>query len=265
VGGTLRGMLVGALFVLGLVFGSFANVVIHRVPEGGSLVRPPSSCPECGSHIRPRDNIPVLSWLLLRGRCRGCGAAISARYPAVEVATGLAFAAMGWRFGLDWALPAFLVLAWTLVVLSVIDARTRKIPNRLTYPITPALAVLFVAAGVLSGDPWAGARAVLGGVAAFVALLVIALISPRGMGMGDVKLAGLIGIGLGYLSWPHVLIGIFGGFLAGGVIAMILIVTRLRSRKDLVPFGPYLAAGGLAAVLAGEGLWAAYLRAAGFQ
>jgi leader peptidase (prepilin peptidase) / N-methyltransferase len=264
-GGTLPAVLIGGLFFLGLVFGSFANVVIHRVPEGASFVRPPSSCPQCGAPIRPADNIPVVSWLVLRGRCRDCGAAIPARYPAVEVATGLAFAAVGWRIGLDPALGAFLLFAWTLVVLSVIDARTRKIPNRLTYPLAPALTGLLVLAALVEGDVWLGARAVLGGLAAFGVLLVIALISPRGMGMGDVKLAGFIGLGLGYLGWPHVLLGIFVGFLAGAVIAVFLIVTKLRGRKDLIPFGPYLAAGGMAALLAGDELWVGYLRLSGIQ
>lgn len=267
---------IAAAAIVGLLFGSFANVVIHRVPAGGSVVRPPSACPECEHPIRPRDNIPVVSWLLLRGRCRDCGAAISARYPLVELVTGLLFAVTAWRIvapatfpGAEateadwWALPAYLLFTWLLVVVAVIDARTRRIPNRLTYPLTPVLLVLLVAAGLANGEPGIAVRAVLGGLAGFGVLLVIALISPRGLGMGDVKLAGSLGIALGYLSWGHVAVGIFGGFLLGGVSAVLLIVTRLRSRTDLVPFGPYLAAAALLAVWFGNAAIAWYLDVSG--
>jgi leader peptidase (prepilin peptidase) / N-methyltransferase len=262
-------------FVLGLLFGSFANVAIHRIPDGGSVVRPPSACPACGAPVRPRDNIPVVSWLLLRGRCRDCRAPISARYPLVELIGGVLFAGTGWRF-LDpegfpgaagaadpWVLPAALLFAWLLLVVTVIDARTRRIPNRLTYPLTPALLVLVVAAALANGSPGSALRAVLGGVAGFAALLIIALINPRGLGMGDVKLAAALGIVLGYLSWGHVIVGIFGGFLLGGVVAIALIVTRLRSRKDLVPFGPYLAIASLLALWFGDALVDWYLGVSG--
>jgi leader peptidase (prepilin peptidase) / N-methyltransferase len=250
-------------FVLGLLLGSFGNVVIHRVPEGESVVRPPSACPSCGNEISPRDNIPVLSWLLLRGRCRHCGEPISIRYPAVELTMGLVFAAVGARFGLAWELPGFLLFAWMLVIVAVIDARTRRIPNKLTYPLTPALLALMVIAALASGMPGLALRSLLGGVAAFVVLLVLALISPRGMGMGDVKLAAFIGIGLGYLGWGNVVVGIFGAFLLGGVVAILLVVTRLRRRKDHIPFGPYLAVAALAAALFGDTLVEGYLRASG--
>ncbi len=252
-----------ACFGLGLLFGSFANVVIHRIPAGGSVVAPPSACPACGAGITPRDNVPLLSWVLLRGRCRSCATAISARYPLVELATGVVFALVGWRVGLDWALPGFLLFAWTLLVIAVIDAETRRIPNRLTYPLTPALLVLLMLAAVLNGEPLRGLQALLGGLAAFTALLALALMSPRGMGMGDVKLAAFIGVGLGYLGWGEVLLGVFGGFLLGGVVAMALLATRLRGRKDLLPFGPYLAVGALLAVVAGRPLIDGYLRLTG--
>lgn len=255
--------LIATCAVLGLLLGSFANVVIVRVPDGGSIVSPPSACPGCRARIAARDNIPVLSWLLLRGRCRHCAESISVRYPVVEVAMGAVFAAVAWRVGLDWSLPGFLLLAWMLVVVAVIDARTRRIPNRLTYPLTPTLLVLFAAAGLLGGSPQAALRAVLGGVAAFGALLALALISPRGMGMGDVKLGASIGLGLGYLGWGHVVVGLLTGFFLGGVIALGLITLRLRGRRDLMPFGPYLAAGALATLLAGNEIIAAYQRASG--
>jgi leader peptidase (prepilin peptidase) / N-methyltransferase len=249
--------------VLGLIFGSFANVVIYRVPAGQSLTSPPSTCPGCEQRIKPYDNIPVVSWLALRGRCRHCDQRISATYPLVELSMALVWAAVGARIGLDWTLPGYLLFAWLLVVVAVIDARTRKIPNRLTYPLTPALLVLMVAAALLNGEPDRILPVVLGGVGGFLGLLVLALIQPKGMGMGDVKLAGFIGIGLGYLGWEHVLLGLFGGFLLGGVISIVLIATRARGRRDMIPFGPYLSAGAILALLVGEPIIDAYKRSLG--
>jgi leader peptidase (prepilin peptidase) / N-methyltransferase len=249
--------------LLGLLVGSFANVVIHRVPAGQSVVSPPSACPGCATPVAPRDNIPVVSWLLLRGRCRSCAAPISARYPAVELAMAVLFGVVGGVVGADWALPGYLLYAWTLLVVAVIDAETRRIPNRLTYPLTPVLLVLMGGAALANGDPMAALRALLGGLAAFTALLAIALISPRGLGMGDVKLAAFIGIGLGYLGWGHVVLGVFGGFLLGGAVAVVLVGLRLRGRKDQLPFGPYLAAGAVATVLVGRPLIDGYLRLSG--
>lgn len=237
--------------MLGLVFGSFANVVIKRVPANESLVKPPSECPKCETPLQWRDNIPLLSWLLLRRRCRHCKEPISARYPLVELGTAVVFAAVGARLGLDWALPGFLLFAWTLLVLAVIDAGTRRIPNRLTYPLTPTLLVLLGGAALLHAQPGWALRALLGGFIAFGLLLSMALVNPRGMGMGDVKLAAFIGIGLGYLGWDHLLLGVFAGFLLGGVVASALLIGQARGRKDAIPFGPYLAAGAIVALLAG--------------
>jgi leader peptidase (prepilin peptidase) / N-methyltransferase len=255
-------LLVG-VFVLGLVFGSFGNVVIHRVPAGESVVHPPSACPGCGTPIRPRDNVPVLSWLVLRGRCRDCSEPISSRYPVVELASGALFVAMALRFGLDWVLPGYLVLVWALLCLSLIDAATRRLPNAITYKLAPALLVLIGGGALLNGAPGAALRALLGGVAAFVALLLLAIISPRGMGLGDVKLAASLGIALGYLGWGHVVLGVFGGFLLGGLVSLVLLGLRLRTRKDMLPFGPYLAVSTVITVLWGDELIRAYLRSTG--
>ena len=250
---------VGLASVFGLVFGSFGNVVIHRIPHGASVVTPASACPGCGAPIAPRDNVPVLSWMLLRGRCRHCRTPISARYPLVELAVAVVFALIAWRVGVDWALPGFLLFGWMLFVVSVIDAQTRRIPNALTYPLIPALAALLVIAALLNGSPGTALRSVLAGLAGFAFLLLLALISPRGMGMGDVKLAAFIGLGLGYLSWAHLILGLFMAFLFGGFIGVALMVLRLRGRKDLIPFGPYLALGALVALLAGTPLIDAYV------
>jgi leader peptidase (prepilin peptidase)/N-methyltransferase len=171
--------------------------------------------------------------------------------PLFALAMAVVFAAIGDRIGADWALPGFLLFGWTLLVVAVIDARSRRIPNRLTYPLTPALLGLLAVAGLLNGDPGSAARALLGGLAAFATLLVLALINPRGMGMGDVKLAAFVGVGLGYLGWATLVAGVFAAFVLGGVVALGLIVTRLRGRKDLIPFGPYLAGGAVLALLLG--------------
>lgn len=256
-------LIVAAL--LGLLVGSLANVVIARVPDGRSLVRPRSACPRCDAPVRPRDNIPVVSWLLLRGRCRDCGQPISWRYPAVELVSAGLFVVVAARFGFDWALPAYWLFAWTLLCLTAIDLEHYRIPNRLTYPLTPALAVLLVAVALVEGTPDVALRTVLGGVAAAGLLLVLALISPRGMGLGDVKLAAFLGLGLGYLGWAHVALGLFASFVLGGVLAMVLLALGLRGRKGQIPFGPWLAAGSLVAVLAGQPIIDAYLGVTGLR
>jgi leader peptidase (prepilin peptidase)/N-methyltransferase len=253
------GALVVALcLLLGLLAGSYATLVIARAPEGGTL-RPPRTCPRCGNAVRVVDSIPVLSWLWLRGRCRDCDAPAGVEHVLVELGCALLFAAIGWRIGWTWALPGFLLFGWLLLVIAVIDLHTRRIPNRLTYPLTPALFVLLALAAVLEGTPMVAVRGALAGVASFALLLVLALINPRGMGMGDVKLAGFIGLGLGYLGWDHLWLGLFLGFFGGGVIAGLLLALRLRTRKDHIPFGPWLALGALAALLVGQPIIAAYL------
>jgi leader peptidase (prepilin peptidase)/N-methyltransferase len=246
--------------LLGLILGSFGNVVIARVPCGASLWPPRNTCPRCGTTTRSYDNIPVVSWVVLRGRCRACEEAISVEHPLVEIACGLLFAVTGWRFGLTWALPGLLLFVWLLVVVAVIDLHTRRIPNRLTYPLIPALLVLLTTAALLEGTPWVAVRVVVAGLVSFGLLLVMALINPRGMGMGDVKLAAFIGLGLGYVGWWHVWLGLFLGFLGGGVIAALLLARGLRTRKDHIPFGPWLAAGAIVALLIGQPIIDTYLR-----
>ena len=171
--------------------------------------------------------------------------------PLLATAMGLVFGAVGLRVGADWALPGLLLFTWTLLVIAVIDARTGRVPNRLTYPLTPVLLGLLALAALLNGEPARAASALLGGLAAGGALLVLALINPRGMGMGDVKLAAFIGVGLGYLGWSELVAGLVAGFVIGGVVALVLLATRLRGRKDLIPFGPYLAGGAFLALFIG--------------
>ena len=238
----------------GLLAGSFANVVIHRVPRRESLVRPGSRCPACHAPIAWRDNLPLLGWLLLGGRCRSCHAGISARYPAVELAVAVLWALITVRLvgeGLAWAVPAYLALAFVCVVLTVIDATTRLLPNRITYPAFPTIALLLLVASLGVGDLGRLARALLAAVAVGALFLILALISPRGMGLGDVKLAPTLGLALGWLSWPAVAVGLFSAFLLGGVIGLGAMAVLRLGRKALLPFGPSLAGGALLGVLVG--------------
>jgi leader peptidase (prepilin peptidase)/N-methyltransferase len=239
----------------GLLAGSFANVVIHRVPRRASLVRPGSHCPACQEPIAWRDNLPLLSWLLLRGRCRHCRAGISIRYPLVELAMAVLWALVTFRLagaGLAWAVPAYLAFAFVCVVLAVIDATTRLLPNRITYPAFPSIALLLLVASVGVGDLGRLARALVAAAAVGGLFLVLALISPRGMGLGDVKLAPTLGLALGWLSWPAVAVGLFSAFMLGGVAGLGAMAVLRLSRKALLPFGPWLVAGALLGVLAGS-------------
>jgi leader peptidase (prepilin peptidase) / N-methyltransferase len=241
--------------LLGLAIGSFLTVVAHRLPRGESLVSPGSRCPSCAVPIRPWHNVPVLGWLVLRGRCASCGARISLRYPLVEAGTGLLFVAVTARLAaLDQpaAVPAFLFFTAVGIALSLIDLETKRLPNRLVLPAYPVLAVLLAAAAGWQGDWWAFVRALIGGAALYAFFFAVVFIYPAGMGFGDVKLAGLIGGVLGYLSWATLIIGAFAGFLLGAVIGVALIAAGRAGRKTAVPFGPFMVAGALLAVFVAD-------------
>ncbi|MBI4728876.1 MAG: prepilin peptidase [Acidobacteria bacterium] len=242
--------------LVGAAFGSFANVAVYRVPRRESLVRPRSRCPSCGAQIAARDNVPVVSWLLLRGRCRRCRAPISARYPAVEALTALLFALVALRLpseggGSRWDLLPYLPLMLVLVILSFIDLEHRVLPNRIVLPaIAVEIALFAVAAWRGPGlDAWV--RGVEAGGAAFAFFMVLALISPRGMGMGDVKLSALLGLALGYLGWGRLLVGFFLAFVLGALVGLALIARGRAGMKSHVPFGPSLALGAVIGVLYG--------------
>jgi leader peptidase (prepilin peptidase)/N-methyltransferase len=249
--------------LLGLAFGSFANVVIHRVPRGESLVRPASRCPACGDPVAWHDNLPVAGWLLLGGRCRSCRAPIAARYPLVEAGMGLLWYLLTLRLvdaGLGWAVPAYLALAFVCVVLAVVDASIRLLPNRITYPAFPVVLTLLVVASVGLGDLGRLGRGLLAAVAVGALFLALALISPGGMGLGDVKLAPTLGLALGWLSWGAVAVGVFAGFLLGGLAGLAAIGLLGLTRKSLLPFGPWLVTGALLGVLTGADVAAWYTR-----
>jgi leader peptidase (prepilin peptidase)/N-methyltransferase len=244
--------------IVGLCVGSFLNVVIHRVPRRESVVRPRSHCPQCDTQIDERDNIPVVSWLALRGRCRTCRARIPVRYPLVEAATAALFVAAAVRLGASWDLPAFCVFFASLLAISVIDLDLFIIPNRVIYPTLAVTAPLLVVAAAADGS-WGHLRnAAIGGAAGFGVLLVIHVAAPHGMGFGDVRLAGVIGMMLGWLGLRYLFLGLFLAFLLAAVIGLVLIAARLRSRKDAVPFGPFMAMGAVLAVLWGQVILNAY-------
>ncbi len=249
--------------VLGLAVGSFVNVVVHRVPRGESVVRPPSACPSCGTPIRARDNVPVLGWLLLRGRCRACGAAISWRYPVVELLCAALFVVLALRFGLDPVLPAYLYLAAVGLALAVIDLDCKRLPDALTLPSYVVLGALLALAALLGSDGGPLLRAALGGAAMYAFYFALCFAYPAGMGFGDVKLSGVLGMALAWLGWGAWAVGLFAGFLLGGVFGLAVIATRRGGRKTALPFGPFMLAGTLLALLVGPQLAQAYLDSTG--
>lgn len=259
--------------VLGLVLGSFLNVVVYRVPIGKSIVSPPSACPNCDHEIAPYDNIPVMSWLLLRGQCRNCSVPISARYPLVELATSVAFALVALGFApacfaattsagavaAVLVMISFLYLAAITIALALIDLDVHKLPNVIVVPAYAVSAALFVAASILTGDfgPLLGAGIAM--TVLFVFYLVMALVYPGGMGFGDVKLAGVLGIYLGWAGWGAVAVGAFSAFLLAGVFSIILLATKRAGRKSGIPFGPWMFAGAWLGVVVGNSVFASYL------
>ena len=247
---TAAGVAIAAVF--GAIIGSFLNVVIWRLPRGENLAKPPSACPGCGAPIKPYDNVPVVSWLLLRGKCRNCGTRISARYPLVEALTAALFAAVVLRFGADRDVWLPLVLVLVLVPIIFIDLDHRIIPNKITYPaavIAPLLVLAFDRDDIVEH--------LIAGALAFSFLFAAAWFYPKGMGVGDVKLAGVLGLFLGRNVAPGLLIA----FLAGSVVGLAIMARKgvAEGRKTAVPFGPFLAFGALVALFAGDAIVDWYL------
>jgi leader peptidase (prepilin peptidase)/N-methyltransferase len=230
--------------VAGLVAGSFFNVVIARLPRHESLVRPGSRCPHCGHPVRPYDNVPVVSWLILRGRCRDCGEPISARYPLVELLTAALFAAVVIDTGANEHVWLGLALVSVLVPVAFIDLDHRIIPNAILLP--GAVAAIAIVAATESSKL---GEHLIAGAAAAGFLLIAVLAYPRGMGMGDVKLAGVLGLYLGRSVGPAMLVALLSGTIVGVVI--IARKGAVEGRKTAVPFGPFLALGGLVGLFFG--------------
>jgi leader peptidase (prepilin peptidase)/N-methyltransferase len=242
------------LFALGLCFGSFLNVVVHRLPRGLSIVAPPSSCPECGHRIRPFDNVPVVSWFVLSGRCRDCRAAIPWRYPAVELAAGVLVVALAAWLGPRTALLPALLFALALLAVALIDWEHRIIPDEIS--LGGAVVGLFARGLTVEGVTEGLIGALVGGGA----LWIVAAAYRRatgidGLGGGDVKLAAMIGA---FLGWPGVFLSIFGAAAAGSLAGGVLVLVRQADRRTALPFGTFLAPAAVLAGLAGPFVWRWY-------
>jgi leader peptidase (prepilin peptidase)/N-methyltransferase len=254
-------VVLAAVGPLGLAIGSFLNVVIHRVPARMSLVRPGSACPNCDHAIRNRHNVPVFGWLALRGRCADCQAPISARYPIVEFLTGALFVALVWRLAEDHLLAAAPALLYFLAIgiaLSAIDIDHHRLPDVLVLSAYPVVTVLLTTGALLSGTPVALLRALIGGAALFAAYFVVHIAYPGGMGYGDVKLAGVVGGVLAYVSYPALLVGTFAAFLFATVAGSVLMAINHGGRKTAVPFGPFMVGGALFALFFAPAIAHAY-------
>ena len=240
--------------LFGLTIGSFLNVVIYRVPLRMSVVWPRSRCPSCGAGIPARDNVPVVSYLLLRGRCRNCKARISPRYPLVEALTGLLFGLAAHEFGFSLALVSALILIAVLVTLGGIDLEHRLLPNVIVGPAT----VVGFALSVL-GDPSRWLVYLVSVVGVTAGLFGLALAYPGGMGMGDVKMGGMLGAFLG----PYAALAVFFGALLGALVGGLLVATGKIQHRSALPFGVFLAVAGVLTLFLGPGFWGWYLRLTG--
>ncbi len=278
--------LVAAVFVFGLMVGSFLNVVIYRLPKmleaswrrecqeflgdeaaaaaqpRFNLMWPPSACPHCERRIRPWENIPILSYLALRGRCRGCGAAISKRYPIIELFTGIVSAAVAWRFGFSIEMLAALALTWALIAMSAIDIDHQILPDSITLPFL--WLGLLLSLGSVFVPP---AEAIIGAAAGYLSLWLVyhlfrLLTGKEGMGYGDFKLLALLGAWLGWQALPVV---ILLSSLVGAAIGITLIVSLGRDRNLPIPFGPYLAAAGWLALMWQDEIVAFYMQMVGLS
>jgi leader peptidase (prepilin peptidase)/N-methyltransferase len=245
-------LVVAACAAMGLVIGSFLTVVVDRVPDGRSIVAPPSACGACGHRLTGLDLVPIGSWVILRGKCRHCGARIGFEPLIVEGATAALFVAMGSRFGADAVLPAFWVLCAALVALVWIDLREFRLPREITYTAFALSAVIMLIAALVKNEPERLGKAGLGAGIALAVMLVIYLASRGGMGEGDVRLAPLLGLHLGWIRPGVVPIGLFLGFLLGAVAGLLGMAIGRAGRKTALPFGPFLAAGTVAAIWLGE-------------
>lgn len=247
----MLGVLIVSCAILGLAIGSFLNVLIYRVPRNESVVSPRSRCPSCGTLIKGYDNIPVISWLLLRGRCRTCRTLISPRYLFVELGCGALFAGLAARLGYNYDLPAFLVLFAGLFALSCIDVEHLTLPKKIVYPTLALESLLLLGAAVRTND-WDKLQvAVICSLAWFLLFFLMNFASPKILGFGDVRLALLLGLGLGWFGWWYAVLGFFAANLIGAIVGVTLIGMKKISRSQPIPYGVFLAVGAALAVFAG--------------
>jgi leader peptidase (prepilin peptidase) / N-methyltransferase len=245
----MTALLLVAAALYGTAIGSFLNVVIYRVPAGKSIVRPSSACPSCGHSITARDNIPVFSWLLLRGKCRNCSNPISIRYPLVELLTGAVWVGVALRFGWSWSLPGELVFVTGLIALAFIDLDHLKLPRVIVWPLGISVLLLLVLAAAIPGNWHRFWIAVICAAVEFAVLFTINLISPRALGFGDVRLGPVLALALGWLGWRFAFWGFLAANILGAVVGLILIAARRASRRTPLPFGVFLAIGAFAVMM----------------
>jgi len=250
-------LLVVLFAILGLAIGSFLNVCIDRLPRNESIVFPSSHCDVCQHKLSAKDNIPLFSYLRLRGRCRYCQATIPRRIFWVELATGLIFALLCWHYGLSAQLGVMAFYACLFIIIFVIDLEQGLILNKVVYPgmVVALLLALVPEPGFSQLAAMRVANAAIGGGIGFVIFLVIAIVSRGGMGWGDVKLAALIGLATGF---PLVFVAIIMGAILGGIVAVALMIAKKRKRRETVPFGPFLALAAMVTLLWGSNILSWY-------
>jgi len=238
-------------FIFGLIVGSFLNVCIYRLPRNISIIRPPSSCPVCNTPIKPRDNIPVLSYLLLKGKCRKCGERISIRYPIVELLNGILYWAIINYFGLGWHLPFVFAFVSAMIVITFIDLDFQIIPDVITLP---GIVIGLLSASFLIPDPFS--LSVVGFKNSIAGMLLggglfylIAILSRGGMGGGDIKMMAMVGA---FMGWKAVFLTTFIGSLVGSLVGIFLMVFKGKGRKTKIPFGPFLAFGSIITLFFGS-------------
>lgn len=244
------------IFILGLIVGSFSNVCIYRMPRNESIIYPASHCPKCRSNISPKDNVPLLSYILLKGRCRNCKSKISIQYPIVEFLTGLIYLIIYLIFGLSIQTLIYIILSSALIIIAFIDLHEQIVPDVISLPgiVIGFIISFFVsyisymnsALGVLVG----------GGIILIIGLGGSVIFKKEAMGGGDVKLAAMIGA---FLGWRYIIISLFSGFFLGALAGIFLILSKIKSREDVIPFGPFIVLGSFITLLWGEKIISWYI------
>lgn len=250
------GINVVLIFILGLIVGSFSNVCIYRIPRNESIIYPASHCPKCRSKIKPVDNIPLLSFILLKGRCRNCKSKISIQYPIVELLTGLIYLIIYLAYGLSFQASIYIILSSALIIIAFIDLNEQIVPDVISLPgivigfiisfFVPYVSFINSALGVVVG----------GGIILIIGLGGSVIFKKEAMGGGDVKLAAMIGA---FLGWRYIIISLFLGFFLGALAGIILILSKIKSRDDVVPFGPFIVLGSFITLLWGEQIISWYI------